>query len=80
MNTQVFDTDGITEALSTCQGGGREHHTIEVIGNVRPSSVADRTRILNVGGLCQSLRATDYKDPVKVGLFASEIPTLLGEG
>ena len=23
---------GLTEALSTCQGGGREHHTIEVIG------------------------------------------------
>ena len=26
-NTQVFAQDGITEALSTCQGGGREHHT-----------------------------------------------------
>lgn len=25
-NTQVFTQDGITEALSTCQGGGREHH------------------------------------------------------
>lgn len=25
-NTQVFDPNGITEALSTCQGGGREHH------------------------------------------------------
>lgn len=25
-NTQVFAQDGITEALSTCQGGGREHH------------------------------------------------------
>lgn len=25
-NTQVFSQDGITEALSTCQGGGREHH------------------------------------------------------
>jgi DNA (cytosine-5)-methyltransferase 1 len=27
-NTQVFAPDGVTEALSTCQGGGREHHTI----------------------------------------------------
>lgn len=27
-NTQVFAPEGITEALSTCQGGGREHHTI----------------------------------------------------
>lgn len=26
-NTQVFASEGITEALSTCQGGGREHHT-----------------------------------------------------
>ena len=25
-NMQVFAQDGITEALSTCQGGGREHH------------------------------------------------------
>lgn len=25
-NTQVFAQDEITEALSTCQGGGREHH------------------------------------------------------
>ena len=26
-NTQVLARDGITEALSTCQGGGREYHT-----------------------------------------------------
>lgn len=26
-NTQVFAQDGIAEALSTCQGGVREHHT-----------------------------------------------------
>ena len=26
-NTQTFDYNGITEALSTCEGGGREHHT-----------------------------------------------------
>ena len=25
-NTQTFDMNGITETLSTCQGGGREHH------------------------------------------------------
>ena len=25
-NTQVFAQDGITEAISTCRGGGREHH------------------------------------------------------
>ena len=27
-NTQIFAPDGVTEALSTCQGGGREHHSI----------------------------------------------------
>lgn len=26
-NTQIFNPNGITEALSTCQGGGREHYT-----------------------------------------------------
>lgn len=26
-NTQVFASEGVSEALSTCQGGGREHHT-----------------------------------------------------
>lgn len=26
-NTQIFNPKGITEALSTCQGGGREHYT-----------------------------------------------------
>ena len=27
-NTQVFEADGITEALDTAQGGGRGHHTV----------------------------------------------------
>lgn len=27
-NTQVFDMTGCTEALSTCQGGGREHYVM----------------------------------------------------
>ena len=62
------------------KGGGRGHHTIEVMGVTRPSAVADRTRILSGGGISQSLRATDYKDPVKVGLSVSEIRTLPGMG
>ena len=33
-NTQVFDRGGITETLDTGQGGGRGHHTIEVIGTL----------------------------------------------
>lgn len=49
-NTQIFDPDGITEALDTGQGGGRGHHTIEVIAYTRESAVKDRTRILSGGG------------------------------
>jgi len=80
-NSQVFAADGTVEALDTGQGGGRGHHTaIEVIGVTRPSEVADRTRILNTGGCCQSLRATDYKDPPKVGVSPLEIQTLRGMG
>lgn len=31
-NTQVFAPDGVTETLSTCNGGGgREHHTVQFI-------------------------------------------------
>ena len=41
---------GITEALDTGAGGGRGHHTIEVIGYTRESSIKDRTRILSGGG------------------------------
>lgn len=49
-NTQVFDPDGVTETLDTGQGGGRNMHTIEVIGHTRESKVGDRTRILSGGG------------------------------
>ena len=31
-NTQIFDPNGITETLSTCQGGGREHYTALPVG------------------------------------------------
>lgn len=33
-NLQIFSPDGITEALDTAGGGGRGHHTIEVIGKM----------------------------------------------
>ena len=67
-NTQIFDPDGITEALDTCQGGGREPHTIEVIAYTRESTVKDRTRILSGGGISHALRATDHKDPRESGV------------
>lgn len=39
---------------------------IVVVGSLNPTkTVQDRVRILNQGGVCQALRATDYKDPPK---------------
>ena len=65
-NSQVFAPDGITETLDTAAGGGRGHHTIEVVAHTRDTAVKDRTRVLSDGGISQCLRSTDYKDPVKV--------------
>lgn len=40
---------------------------IEVIGSLNPEKECqDRVRVLSEGGICQSLRATDYKDPPKI--------------
>lgn len=39
---------------------------IKVIGSLNPSKLCqDRVRVLSRGGICQGLRATDYKDPPK---------------
>lgn len=47
---------------------------IEVIGSLNPEKECqDRVRVLSGGGgICQSLRATDYKDPPKVLVKVSE--------
>ena len=80
-NTQIFDRGGITEALDTAAGGGRGHHTIEVIGHVRPDApVADRNRVLGEGGVSPSLMATGYKEPYRVGVNLSEIQTRPAKG
>ena len=40
---------------------------IIVIGSLSPDKQCqDRVRVLSRGGYCQSLRATDYKDPPKI--------------
>lgn len=40
---------------------------IEVIGSLNSEKECqDRVRVLSGGGVCQALRATDYKDPPKV--------------
>ena len=73
---------GITEALSTCQGGGREHHTFEIIGKAydRDNYGDNRNRVLGEGGCCPSLTATQYKEPYRIGLSLSEIQTRQAKG
>lgn len=40
---------------------------IKIAGSLNPDKkIQDRVRVLDSGGVSQSLRATDYKDPVKV--------------
>ena len=81
-NTQIFDRGGITEALDTAQGGGRGHHTIEVIGKAydRDNYGDNRNRVLGEGGCCPSLTATQYKEPYRIGLSLSEIRTRQAKG
>ena len=40
---------------------------IIVIGTLDPNKqIQDRVRVLSKHGICQALRATDYKDPPKI--------------
>lgn len=40
---------------------------IMVVGSLNPEKeIQDRVRVLGVDGICQALRATDYKDPPKI--------------
>lgn len=42
---------------------------IKVIGSLNPDkNVQDKVRILDINGISQGLRATDYKDPVKIAI------------
>ena len=43
------------------------HNKKIVVGSLNPmKKVQDRVCVLSVNGICQALRATDYKDPPKV--------------
>lgn len=77
---QTFAPDAITETLSTCQGGGREHHVaipIDVIGHTRQNGNhgEDRERVLSGLGVSPTLRATDYKEPYKIAIPIGDIGT-----
>lgn len=64
--------------LTPLAGGGRGHHTIEVIGKAyeRDNYGDNRNRILGTGGVSPSMTATQYKEPYRVGQSLSEILAL----
>lgn len=67
-NMQTFSPDGITEALSTCQGGGREHHVgIKIIGTTQPHrhSTGD---VHDIEGIAPTCLGRDYKQPRQVAI------------
>lgn len=49
-NMQVFDRGGITEALDTGAGGGRGHHTIEVIAKIEGFGHEQNGRVYGTDG------------------------------
>lgn len=51
----------------------KKNSGIFVIGSLSPDKECqDRVRVLSIRGCCQSLRATDYKDPPKILILDSE--------
>lgn len=59
-NTQVFASEGVTEALSTCQGGGREHHVcIPVLTPERAEKRQNGRRFKDDGEEAFTLTAQD---------------------
>lgn len=76
-NTQIFEPDGITEAIDTGQGGGRGHHTIEVIGTI-DSTRHSQMDVLGVGGVSPALDTLHERKKVVQELKSSEIQIPLG--
>lgn len=69
-NMQVFDPEGVTETLDTAQGGGRGHHTIEVVGDLPYTNgkSEQRTGIYGADGIAGTLLSTMYKEPDRVAI------------
>lgn len=51
---QTYSTDGITEALDTCQGGGRQP-CVKVLANTHPSGRGMNGNIYDISGLAPTL-------------------------
>ena len=79
-NPQIFrtyDPSGIAPCISTIEGGHREPHTIEVVGN---DGNFNRNATVSGGGISPTITARDYKGPVKVAVPLSEILTHPAKG
>lgn len=72
-NTQVFNSEGITETLDTGGGGGRQFYTaapIKIMGDLPYASgrITQRTTIYDASGAIGAQLATQYKDPQKIAI------------
>lgn len=67
---RVYDPDGLAPTLNTMQGGEREPKIIEPHANkiVRTGTIGkhETDEVLSVCGISKTLKATDYKNPVKI--------------
>lgn len=69
---RVYDTDGLSPTLTDMAGGGREPHTIEVIGHDARRTIHDTDRVLGEGGVlplpsCEGLQRTTESGVIVVG-------------
>ena len=62
---QIFDPDGITEALDTAQGGGRGHYTIEIIGTL-DAKRHSQMDVMGVNGIAPTLDT--MHEPKKIAI------------
>lgn len=67
---RVYDPDGMAPTLNTMQGGGLVPKIIEPHANiiVRAGTIGkhETDEVLSVCGISKTLKATDYKNPVKI--------------
>ncbi len=57
----------IQQLIESGQLKKAEQNNINVVGSLNPNKECqDRVRVLGIDGICQSIRATDYKDPPKI--------------
>lgn len=70
----TYDPEGLSPTLQTAQGGNRQPLIIELHANkiVRVGTIGkhETDEVLSVCGISKTLKATDYKNPVKI--MASE--------